>query len=38
MNSFGESTDLGPRWLPLLVVIAAIAGMVLGIWVFGVMT
>jgi hypothetical protein len=38
MNSTGEPTDLGPRWLPLIVVIAAIAGVVLGIWLFGAMT
>jgi len=38
MSSFGEPTDLGPRWLPVLVVLAAIAGVLVGIWVFGAMT
>jgi len=38
MNSFGEPSDLGPRWLPWLVLIAAIAGVALGIWLFGAMT
>ena len=38
MSQFGQPEDEAPRWLMAVVVIAAVVGVLVGIWIFGALT
>jgi hypothetical protein len=38
MSALGESSDQPPVWIAIVVVAAAIIGVILGLWVFAALT
>lgn len=38
MSIFGAPPDQPPRWIAVVVVVAAIVGLIIGLWVFAALT